>query len=135
VAVDISNGDVRGLSVLDAVTGTELMRVYSAYACFDIHWSGSLLLPGWTYAVDVPSATLVPRPSDAGNEPYPRLTFDQGGAHWEDSSGVYAEARIEGEWAASFSWTRRDVDHWPPVVFLGLGAKTPASMPARRSCS
>jgi hypothetical protein len=122
VAVDIG-GEVRGIAVLDAPTGEEVLRVYNASACFDIYWSGDLLLAGWDHAVDIASASIVSPPTTPSREG-PWFTVTDGGVvRWEDQAGVYAEARVETTWAASFSWTRRDVDQWPPVLFLGLGGK------------
>jgi hypothetical protein len=123
VAVSLDEGDVPGLSVFDAATGREVLRVYEASACFDIFWAGDLLLPGWERAVDVAGAKFVERPDTGQEPPLPRFRVENDIFRWEDSSGVYAEARVSGTWAASFSWTRRDVDNWPPVLMLGLGGK------------
>ncbi|MEX0784145.1 MAG: hypothetical protein WD557_16000 [Dehalococcoidia bacterium] len=120
--MSIMDGEVEGLSVLDAATGRELLRVYEAQACFDIHWAGDALLVSGEYAVDVGAAELTAAPEPAGPVG-PRLSFDNGVTRWEDASGVYAEARVEGTWAKSFSWIRRDVDGSLPVLMLGLGGK------------
>lgn len=124
VAVDISSEGVMGLSVIDALDGREVLRAYNLAACFDIDWAGEHLLPfNGQQAVDVESGDLVPVP--AGTEPprVPYLTFEKELVSWNGSSGVYAQVPVEGIWAASFAWTRRDVDQWPPVLFLGLGGK------------
>ena len=57
VAMAIGDNQVPGMTVLDSVTGAELLRVYNPMACFDLYWSGETLLLGSEKALQMPEAS------------------------------------------------------------------------------
>lgn len=124
IALDLTAGEDRALSVLDTVDGSELLRVYNSQACFDLYWRGTALRAGTHDAgIAVPSGEVVAGPPLPEVLPSLRFGQDSGNFEWFDKDGVYAEVSVNFGWAFSFAWTRRDVDQWPPAVYLGSGGK------------
>lgn len=124
VAMAISEGQIPGMTVLDPVTGLELLRVYNPIACFDIYWTGDTLWLGQSEkSLRMPEGILIPATGSQWNPRYPRLGASGGFQTWSNETGVYATVQVTSNAAASFSWIRRDVDGFPPVLFLGRGGK------------
>ena len=126
LAVDISEANHLALSVLDATKGSELYRIYNASGCFDLYWNHADLLLGYSgLAARAPSGELVEPTQTVPTDPsdLPELRFDEDRVTWSDASGPYATVSIRAGWAASFSWIRRDVSGFPPVIGLGIGGK------------
>jgi hypothetical protein len=128
VAIDASAAGQGMLSVLDAGNGDEILRIYNQSACFDIHWGPGGTLPGTQEeSVEVPSGNLISTPiSGPPMRRFPAIQGTAEGVEWVDTAGnAFATARLSPEtiWAASFGWTRRDIDEWPPGLGLGLGGK------------
>jgi hypothetical protein len=122
LAVDVSKDDDYALEVRSVATGAEVMRILGAPACLNLNWQDDGLRAG-NSIVSVPSGE-VRDPAQTPSVPpiVPRLEFSNG-IEWVGTNGVYARAVIDGLWAHSTTWIRRDIEGWPPAVFLGLGGK------------
>ncbi|MGE3073779.1 MAG: hypothetical protein AB7N24_06770 [Dehalococcoidia bacterium] len=126
LAVDISEAHQPALSVVDATEGNELYRIYNASGCFDLSWHGDDLPVGYSgLAVRAPSGEIVQVLETVASNPFqfPKLSYDESRVSWSDATGTYATVTIHALYAASFSWLRRDIDDFPPVIGLGLGGK------------